>query len=143
MTELEKEIRGFESCVGYDHLMLCSTCPYHADASKCVTTLMRDALALLKAQIPRVMTLDEVREDHDRVVWIECDASKTMNIGQYRGQIWWHEKCATKWERFVTMSFANDYLHRRADKYGKEWRCWTSRPSPEQMRDTPWEGNAE
>lgn len=28
-------------------------------------------------------------------------------------------------------------------KYGKKWRCWTSRPSPEQMRDTKWEGDSD
>ena len=85
------------------------------------------------------MTLDEVRRDHDRVVWIECDDSKTQNIGQYRGQTYWHANCATRWERFVTMSFADDYLHRRADKYGKEWRCWTARPTDEQRKAAKWD----
>ena len=26
----------------------------------------------------------------------------------------------------------------RSDEYGKTWRCWTSRPTDEQMEATPW-----
>lgn len=101
---------------------------------------LKDALTLLKDQEPRVMTLGEVCRDHDRVLWIECDDSKTQSIGQYRGQVCWHDRHFGKWERFATIGFANDYLHRETEKYGKTWRCWNARPTEEQMRETPWEG---
>ena len=152
MPELEKVIEGLEACNrksgnGSD----CQNCPYYddEDASELpfgvcnIHDMLDDALTFLKSQIPRVMTLEEVREDHDRVVWIECEASKTQNIGQYRGQVYWHNSRVGMWERFVTMSFASDYLHRKSDKYGKTWRCWTSHPSPEQMASTPWDVSPE
>ena len=108
-----------------------------------VRDLAHTALLMLEEQEPTVMTLEDVRRDHYRIVWIECDASKTLNIGQYRGQVYWHNGQIGKWERFVTMSFADDYLHRKSDKYGKTWRCWSARPTEEQMRETKWEGEKE
>lgn len=27
----------------------------------------------------------------------------------------------------------------RSEKYGKEWRCWTQKPTPEQMAEEKWE----
>lgn len=100
---------------------------------------LKDALSLLKEQEPQVLTLEDVRSDHDRVLWIECDDSKTQNVGQYRGQICWHDGHIGKWERFEVMGFASDYLYRDTEKYGKTWRCWNARPTEEQMRDTKWE----
>ena len=105
-----------------------------------VRDLAHTALLMLEEQEPRVMTLGEVCRDHDRVLWIECDDSKTQSIGQYRGQACWHDGHIRKWERFATIGFANDYLHRETEKYGITWRCWNARPTEEQMRDTPWEG---
>ncbi len=140
MTKLEKVVRGLECCCEqHGGPELCEQCPYTNEPFPCGNAIMRDALALLRDQMPRVMTLEEVYEDYDRVVWIECDDSKTQSVGQYRGRTGWHANCVTIWVRFVTMSFAADYLHRRADKYGKEWRVWSARPSPEQMANTPWE----
>lgn len=135
----EKVIRGLECCLSpNDH----ENCPYDGIGktySHCLKQLVTDAFALLKEQEPRVMTLDEVHEDHDRVVWIECDASKTLNIGQYRGQVYYHNSRVGKWERFVTISFSDDYLYRKSDKYGKTWRCWTSYPTDKERQDTKWE----
>lgn len=136
----EKVIRGLEACSSSGPLCPQNKCPYNGHALTCKYVLMRDALALLKEQEPRVMTLGDVRRDHDRVLWIECDDSKTQSIGQYRGQVCWHDRHIGKWERFTTIGFANDYLHRETEKYGKTWRCWSARPTPEQMRETKWEG---
>lgn len=112
----------------------------HADDGMITVSVdeAREIIDLLTVQEPRVLTLGDVRRDHDRVLWIECDDSKTQSIGQYRGQVCWHDRHIGKWERFATIGFANDYLHRETEKYGKTWRCWTSCPTPEQMRETPW-----
>ena len=96
-------------------------------------------LELIRETEPRVLTLEDVRRDHDRVLWIECDDSKTQSIGQYRGQVCWHDRHIGKWERFTIIGFANDYLHRETKKYGKTWRCWTSRPTDEQRMEVPWD----
>ena len=143
MTDREKAIWGLECCMRENNTNMCGDCPYH-DSSEtrfgCMRSAMRDALALLKEQDPRVLALEDVRRDHDRVLWIECDDSKTQNMGKYRGQVCWHDGHIGKWDRFVVIGFASDYLHRETDKYGKTWRCWNARPTEDQMRDTPWEG---
>jgi len=133
----EKVIRGLECCAlgAFD---TCEGCPYKEE-TRCSEHLCGDALAVLRKQEPRVLMLGDVRRDHDRVLWIECDDSKTQSIGQYRGQVCWHDRHIGKWERFTIIGFANDYLHRETEKYGKTWRCWSSRPTPEQMRETKWE----
>ena len=144
MADREKLIRGLELCA-YDpdpgqelkEIRSCPECPYYR--AGCSPQLIRDALALLREQEPRVMTLGDIRRDHDRVLWIECDDSKTQSIGQYCGQVCWHDRHIGKWERFVIIGFANDYLHRETEMYGKTWRCWSAKPTPEQMRDTKWE----
>ena len=139
----EKVIEALE-CLANNPFLDCDKCPYNAPTliplkQRCdYTWICADALDLLKAQEPRVLTLDEVRRDHDRVLWIECDDSKTQSIGQYRGQVCWHDRHIGKWERFTTIGFANDYLHRETEKYGKTWRCWNARPTEDQMRETPW-----
>lgn len=132
----EKVIRGLECCAK-GSLSNCEECPYTGKG--CSEHLCADALALLKEQEPQVMTIGDVYRDHDRVVWIECREYKSLIIAQYRGQASWHNGRFGKWERFVTMSFADDYMHRDSDKYGETWRCWTSRPTEQQMQEVPWE----
>ncbi len=56
MTDKEKVIRGLECC-GYSTFMdKCQECPY--DGKDCFKRLKADALALLKAQEPRVRCKD-------------------------------------------------------------------------------------
>lgn len=113
--------------------------PIREEAEKRISEAYSMAIDALREQEPRVLMLEDVHRDHDRVLWIECDDSKTQNIGQYRGQVYWHDRRVGKWERFVTIGFANDYLHRESEKYGKTWRCWTSRPTEEQRRKEAWD----
>lgn len=88
MDKREKVINGLERCiekldtvVNKTHGFNCTACPYFR---KCDSSgyliglpLMRDALALLKAQEPRVMTLEEVKQE--RICWIE-DADDGMTV---------------------------------------------------------------
>lgn len=66
MTEQEKRekvIKWLEHCVTTDIIDSCvkAHCPYLGGSTKgnCITNLMRDALALLKAQKPRLVTCEE------------------------------------------------------------------------------------
>lgn len=77
---LGKAIRGLECCSTYDDYSRksCRECPYNEPDGKrsCKLHQMRiDALTLLKAQKPRVMTLEEVQktstESIDGAVWLE------------------------------------------------------------------------
>ena len=144
----EKLIRAMEYCtadivpVDENDECLGDVCSFKEGAYEsgdCQENMIRAALELLREQEPRVLMLEDVHRDHDRVLWIECDDSKTQSIGQYRGQVYWHDRRGGKWERFVTIGFANDYLYRESEKYGKTWRCWTSRPTEEQRRKEAWD----
>ena len=63
MPDREKVIKGLECCTAFDGkgFPLCEECPYE-DEGTCpeLDVLHKDALELLKAQEPRVMTLEEV-----------------------------------------------------------------------------------
>lgn len=144
MIKREKVLKGLEHCTSFGGTYTpCDGCPYDDAEEHCQGKLLEEVLSLLREQEPRVMTKEEVREDHDRVVWIEYRAFKTPIVGQYRGQVIWHNGQVGKWEQFVTTSFADDYLHIESDRYGVSWRCWTSRPSERRMLETPWEGERE
>jgi len=57
MTEQEKVIKGLECCYADGMVQNCEECPYAEQDGTCyrIDPLLRDALALLKAQEPRVM----------------------------------------------------------------------------------------
>lgn len=129
MTEGEKVIRGLEACVNNQYLMQCASCPYHTDKARCVTTLMRDALALLKGQEPRVMTLEELK------------SIKTWN--RNTPPYLWVEDITGRDNRWKYWRAIRESLNlpgtMGVQNYGSVWRVWNLRPTPEQMRDTKWE----
>lgn len=59
MADFEKVTRGLEACVCDSRLMQCANCPYQTDKSRCVTTLIRDALALLKEREAKPPIINE------------------------------------------------------------------------------------
>jgi hypothetical protein len=125
MTDREKVKCGLECC--YDDN--CGACPYSA-SKKCQHELHSDALALLREQEPRVMTLEEIIKLND---WVWVDYEDAFNGYEYKLE--YDPDCG----RVEWLNGATDGM----EEYGKTWRCWTSRPSPEQMRDTKWEGEKE
>lgn len=118
----EKVIRGLKACAEDVGTLHCRECPY--SGMPCITPLLRDALALLKEQEPRVMTLEEVIQSHDWIwyQWKNTYCGWTVAVN-----------CDGKWIEW------EDSTTDQLCKYGEKWRCWTSRPTPEQMRDTKWE----
>lgn len=88
---------------------------------------VRDAIDLLKAQEPRVMTLEEIP---DAVFgWMEM-------FGQIIPCVL-EDVYADDTVGFANIEDGHDYMC--ASDYGKTWRVWTSRPSDEQREATPWE----
>lgn len=128
MAEPEKVIRGLERCA-YDpdpgqptkEFLSCSDCPYQQG---CTHDLMRDALALLKAQMPRVMTPEEVTHSEDWL-WYE---SRDL----YQGWVKMND-CDDEWIDW------EDCTVDRLGFYGSQWRCWTSRPTEEQRKAVKWD----
>ena len=111
MEKLEKVIKGLECCVnGSRNVPLCEACPYGEGYMECRFVLHQDALELLKAQEPRVLEKDEMRD----AFIVEYRPGKTNGVG----------------EKLIGDN--NDLW------YGVYWRMWTSRPTQEQMEATPW-----
>ena len=133
-NKLDKTIKGLEFTLeesGWD-----ANAAYDQEL---MIQAVTDALALLKAQEPRVMTLDLPPEEwQDKVIWLEIKGKKPipclfrkfcdrMMFGRY-------ERIMS----FDAIGSSKDggYFLRN---YGVTWRCWTSRPTDEQREATSWE----
>lgn len=132
----EKVIRGLECCYK-DEIQHCADCPYvespDDDLLVCTGDVIADALELLKAQEPRVMTLEEVEALPYGYVLIETDKKDSL-----------HWVDALLFCKNTNFSFDFITLEGRARllgaDYNMEWRCWTSRPTDEQREEVKWNG---
>ena len=87
-----------------------------------------DALALLKAQEPRVLQLNEIHRG--MTVWLE-DVDKSELLLTIGGASCHYAKT------FIT---ENDRSIAEEDsEYNIRWRAWTSRPTDEQREKVKWE----
>ena len=105
------------------------------DGSSCVipANLLQDALALLKAQEPRVMTLEEV----NALDWDYCYLEQERLPGnEYRGMLGKYIMTCVTWPSITAAKISQG-----VDSYGKTWRCWTSRPDEKVRAETPWADN--
>ena len=136
MVDREKVINGLEHCIGDN----CSgdkwsKCEYSGHG--CIDALLEDAIALYKAQEPRVMTLEEVQAFCvDDVVWLEDKGKTNIIPGIVRNRHLWPHSAT-----MVTNFMRGDGCKVTADddNYGKRWRCWTSKPSEEQRKAAEWQ----
>ena len=94
---------------------------------------MVDALALLKSQEPQVLSFDVVKaiSKSDSTVYVERRTKKF-----YEEMAFVHVE-PVYGESVIFHGQKSIFSHTTRD-YGKEYRCWTSRPSKEQMEATPW-----
>ena len=130
MTDREKVIKGLELCSREPGQTIgcLLDCPYE-DVDGCRRVVMREALVLLKAQEPRVMTATEAyTADY---VYIEFDGVITPAIRTT------NERDGHRESYFATQQLGGDWM--RWDDYGITWRCWTQHPTNEQREATPWE----
>lgn len=122
---MEKVIKGLECCA----FGCCLGCPYLDIVDDCEGVLCADVLALLKAQEPRVLTLEEARAlEQDTVVWYEHTGvhpprPRIVHYADNEG---------------IVFTDGGVWLFTK-DDYGKTWRCWTSRPTDEQREAVKWE----
>lgn len=121
MPDREKVIKGLEQFIS-DFKPYCGN---EADWGR-----VFDALALLKAQEPRVLTPTEAYTadfayvEFDRVI---TPALRTSN-----------EREGHRESYFATQQLGGEWM--RWDDYGITWRCWTSRPTDEQQKAVRWNG---
>ena len=124
MIDREKVIRGLEACQveedGCTTLCEANGCPYNVSFTHCMTNLHKDALAILKAQVPRVMTLEgieqRVGEFNPDPVFVEWRSGYMHWVLESIGTV----ACAVRSE-------------------GEFVRVWTSRPTEEQRKAVKWE----
>lgn len=87
---------------------------------------MRDALALLKAQEPRVMKIGDVRN------WVNSDrVTREPIVIEIRSGV-----CAWIIDDEVREIPGAENL--TSGLYSKTWRCWTSGPDEKRRAETPW-----
>lgn len=135
MADLEKVIKGLKMHkTGICNVLTASGkeyCPYWENNDNCMLELLNDALSLLKAQEPRVMTMEELSElPIDTPVFCEenndeCGWNVFYGIDEEK------DVC------FCGFKASADYYS--LEEYGESWRCWTSRPADSERKNTPWE----
>lgn len=124
MDEFEKVINRLNNEITHNEY-------WDEEYADCVpVSLLKDALELLKAQEPRVMTLEEIakseigflefttEEDITQALLIDVYADNTVGV--------------------ITPDEDGEYWL-PTNEYGKTWRCWTSRPTDEQREKVKWE----
>lgn len=91
------------------------------------------AIDALKAQEPRVMTLEEVLATE--VVYAEdIDKAEIIPVLVSRRS---HDRIVLV--RAHLMGGPSHVIYPLISEYGKRWRCWTSRPTDAQREATPWQ----
>jgi hypothetical protein len=85
----------------------------------------------LKAQEPRVMTLEEVKMLDSDYYYLESMRSPGKELREIVGA--YGLTCVT----WPSITWARQTMGDSG--YAKTWRCWTSRPTDEQREATPWE----
>lgn len=112
----------FSECQNYD-------CKYYDDFG--IEKLHHDAIALLKEQETRVISLDEAVDGnhcyylefryHLDCGWVKCDFDRMYLDGE------------------VAMLFSREKtFYQQAEHYGILWRLWNKRPTYDQRKEMKW-----
>lgn len=136
MPDREKVIKGLEAHATASGCM--KNCPYwRIETLNCSQELAADALALLEAQQPRVLTLEEVQALHNNdVVWLEDKGEPKIIPGIVKSRHLWPHSVAV-----VTNFMRSDgcTVTGGDEDCGKRWRCWNKRPTDEQRKAVEWD----
>ena len=136
MNELEKVIKGLEETA--DDLRAWQTMADKADRGQLIAMENRvnDAIELLKAQEPRMMTLEEIKDyNGECLCWLEWIFAKDDPTMFYAAVV--RHRPNTDVIDYIGF---NHSLGFRENEYNKTVRCWTSRPTEEQRKAVKWDG---
>ena len=86
---------------------------------------------LLKEKQPRLLTLEEVKQAE--VVWCEWGS-----VDGYVECMMFDKVDADGDYRFTEKLGSQIYFE--PSEYNESWRCWSARPTAEQMQETGWDG---
>lgn len=131
MADREKVIKGLECIISAGNAGMrddCANCIYPGGGD-CVAPALRDALALLKAQEPRVMTIQEIKNADFCYLEVNGhDGVTPVLLKHFIDDKYIH----------VTINGGSVYFFDITCDVEKLVRCWTSRPTDEQREATPW-----
>lgn len=129
MTDLEKVINGLRKTIDVIHSFVPNQYWYDTE------TPCDDAIVLLKAQAPRVMSLKEVRTTKPAMYIMYKSEDEEGYLHEYALFSRAHDGITE-----MIVADSNRPLVALIDSdYGKVWICWTSKPSNEQMKAAKWE----
>ena len=97
----------------------------------------------LKAQEPRVMTLDEVVEHFSLPPVFVDDPDAQEDYYEDIQPLYFEYPYQEKDPWYVHWrghAQSQRYLDERRHTYNREWRCWTARPTDEQRNAVAWDG---
>ena len=139
MAELGKVLNALENCTAHPKCRDCGwkECEYEHETVEIPLTLAKDAHSLLKAQEPRVMTLEELEDALDTVVWLDIPNTENLADGYSLIMAYSHKNGFI----FLESPFGDNPSQDRFEykDYGITWRCWTSRPTDEQREAVKWD----
>lgn len=125
MPDREKVIKGLEQFIS-DFKPYCGN---EADWGR-----VFDALALLKAQEPRVLTLGDLRDigsvwalNTPPYLYMDTNPRYRRIVGSW-----------VAWRNIYEL-ISGLYPTYNADNYGKIWRCWSARPTDAQREVVKWD----
>lgn len=132
MADREKVIKGLTCC----RKGFCFACPYNDGVDSnvdCKQKWADDCLELLKEQEPRVLTLNEVEDKLDDVVWMEEPGCENLSanfavIAAY----------STKYNKVYAYFFSTRKKEFEYGEYNKTWRCWSAKPSDAERKAVAW-----
>lgn len=124
LLEIEKECVRRNSCGECNRA--CHICDLLQDDTE-LHEMYEEVIAMVKAQEPRVLALDEIHRG--MTVWLE-DVDKADVILAIGGSSGGGCKC------FITVDDRS--IAPRDSDYGVRWRAWTREPTAEQRRETHW-----
>lgn len=123
-------IHNLESCLAIqcDDCMQEHASHYPLDC-EAYDSFVRSAVELLKAQEPRILALDEIKEGEP--YWFEVSGDFVRPV------ICLHrEDDAIK--KYITFVWQYGTSSWEMEEYNVGWRCWSARPTKEQRKVAKW-----
>ena len=121
----------------------CRLCPYWGsgpyDSSEC-RELAREALSLLREQEPRVITRWELKQFEGSPCWFESSSTYMGKNGFWIIPAKLRSFFAGTFMPYISvLDGMTDCGELGLSAYNKTWRCWTARPTDEQMEAVKWD----
>ena len=136
MTDAEKRkkvIKSFETAVKNFERYSGDEYGREYDYARVEVETLEDAIAMLKAQEPRVVKIPELTSGEPMLVWLEDKGEKDVVAGMIFDYV------PGRFGFKLTDIGSMDRIYPLIDEYYTRWRAWTSRPTDAQREAVKWE----